>query len=68
LVIEREALASIPNREEISLEADVLENMAAQGQLAVYKHEGFWQCMDTYREMQLLNEIWASGHVPWAKP
>jgi len=68
LVIERKALASFPDREELSLEADVLEDMAAQGELAVYKHEGFWQCMDTYREMQLLNEIWASGHVPWTKP
>jgi glucose-1-phosphate cytidylyltransferase len=66
-VIEQAALASFPDREELSLEADVLEDMAARGQLAVYKHEGFWQCMDTYREMQLLNEIWASGNVPWAK-
>jgi glucose-1-phosphate cytidylyltransferase len=68
LVIERAALASFADREDLSLEAHVLEDMAAQGQLAVYKHEGFWQCMDTFREMQLLNEIWAAGQVPWAKP
>jgi glucose-1-phosphate cytidylyltransferase len=67
LVIERAALVSFPDREDLSLEAHVLEDMAAQGQLAVYKHEGFWQCMDTYREMQLLNEMWTAGHVPWAK-
>ena len=42
--------------------------MAANEQLAVYKHDGFWQCMDTNREMQHLNDLWASGHVPWVKP
>jgi glucose-1-phosphate cytidylyltransferase len=64
-VFERAALAMFPEREDLSLEAAVLEEMAARGQLAVYKHGGFWQCMDTYREMQLLNDLWASGNVPW---
>jgi glucose-1-phosphate cytidylyltransferase len=31
----------------------------------VHHHDGFWQCMDTYREMQLLNEMWQSGSAPW---
>jgi glucose-1-phosphate cytidylyltransferase len=64
-VFERAALDMFPERDDLSLEATVLEDMAARGQLAVYKHGGFWQCMDTYREMQLLNDLWASGNVPW---
>jgi glucose-1-phosphate cytidylyltransferase len=66
-VFERSAIDTFPDRENLSLEADVLEDMAARGQLAVYKHDGFWQCMDTYRELQHLNDLWASGHIPWTK-
>jgi glucose-1-phosphate cytidylyltransferase len=66
-VVERSAVDTFPDRENLSFEADVLEDMAARGQLAVYKHDGFWQCMDTYRELQHLNDLWASGHIPWAK-
>jgi len=47
------------------LERAPLENLAAKNQLKVYQHMGFWQCMDTYRDLKLLNEIWASGKVPW---
>ena len=49
------------------LERGPLERMAADGELAVYKHEGFWQCMDNYRDMVLLNEQWASGQAPWKR-
>jgi glucose-1-phosphate cytidylyltransferase len=66
-VFERSALDAFPDREDLSLEGTVLEGMAARGQLAVYKHDGFWQCMDTNREMQHLNDLWTSGHIPWAK-
>jgi glucose-1-phosphate cytidylyltransferase len=51
----------------ISLEAEPLEGMARDGQLAVYRHDGYWQCMDTFREMQLLNEQWNSGRAPWVR-
>ncbi len=47
------------------LERQPLERLAAEGQLAVHKHGGYWQPMDTVREMQLLNEQWNSGHAPW---
>lgn len=47
------------------LETGLLEQLAAQGELAVHRHDGFWQCMDTYREMQLLNELWDQGKAPW---
>ncbi len=47
------------------LEREPLERLAAEGQLRVYKHDGYWQPMDTYRDMQLLNEQWKSGRAPW---
>ncbi|MGE0617035.1 MAG: glucose-1-phosphate cytidylyltransferase [Bacteriovoracia bacterium] len=47
------------------LEQAPLENLARDGQLMAYFHEGFWQCMDTIRERQLLEEKWATGKAPW---
>jgi len=48
-----------------TLERDPMETLRADGQLAAYQHDGFWQPMDTYRESQLLNELWDSGRAPW---
>jgi len=48
-----------------SLEADVLDRLAADGQLAAYRHNGFWQCMDTLRDVRLLESLWQSGNPPW---
>ena len=48
-----------------SLEADMLERLAAEGQLAAYRHEGFWQCMDTLRDKRLLESYWQDGSAPW---
>jgi glucose-1-phosphate cytidylyltransferase len=48
-----------------SLEADALENLAADGHLAAYRHEGFWQCMDTLRDKRQLESLWQSGTAPW---
>ena len=42
-----------------------LVRLASENQLSAFKHSGFWQPMDTYREAQLLNELWASGNAPW---
>ena len=42
-----------------------LEMLAEQGQLAAYKHDGFWQAMDTLRDKTLLEELWESGSAPW---
>jgi len=47
------------------LEKDVLPVLAQEGQLSAFKHHGFWQPMDTYRESQLLNELWSDGKAPW---
>lgn len=48
-----------------SLEVDVLERLAAEGQLSAYRHEGFWQCMDNLRDVRLLEALWESGDPPW---
>ena len=44
-----------------------LETMAAMGQLMAYRHDGFWQCMDTQRDKELLEKLYASGQAPWRK-
>lgn len=46
-------------------EREPLETVAKSGQLMSFEHNGFWQCMDTKREMDKLEELWASGHAPW---
>ena len=46
-------------------EREPLERLAGQGELRAYRHEGFWQPMDTLRERNLLEELWASGQAPW---
>ena len=48
-----------------SLEANALESLAEQGQLAAYRHEGFWQCMDTLRDKRLLESLWNENEAPW---
>jgi glucose-1-phosphate cytidylyltransferase len=47
------------------LEEEPLQKLAAERQLAAYRHRGFWQPMDTYRESQMLNDLWNSGQAPW---
>lgn len=47
------------------LERAPMENLAKDGQLMAYLHDGFWQCMDTQREKQKLEEMWSSGAAPW---
>lgn len=51
--------------EECVLEQAPLERLAREGQLMAYRHEGFWQPMDTYREYIMLNEMWENGNAPW---
>jgi glucose-1-phosphate cytidylyltransferase len=48
------------------LEREPLERMAAAGELRAYRHDGFWECMDTYKDAIALNDLWASGAAPWA--
>jgi glucose-1-phosphate cytidylyltransferase len=50
------------------LEREPLQRMAADGELRAYRHEGFWECMDTYKDAVALNDLWASGKAPWSHP
>jgi glucose-1-phosphate cytidylyltransferase len=47
------------------LERAPLEQLAAAGELRAYRHRGFWECMDTYKDAVALNDLWASGAAPW---
>jgi glucose-1-phosphate cytidylyltransferase len=52
-------------RDPTIFEREPLERLAKEGQLTAYRHDGFWQCMDTLRDVRLLNSLWKSGNVPW---
>jgi glucose-1-phosphate cytidylyltransferase len=52
-------------REDSVLEREPLERLAADGQLRAYRHAGFWECMDTYKDAVALNDLWSSGAPPW---
>jgi glucose-1-phosphate cytidylyltransferase len=47
------------------LEREPLARLAAEGQLRAFRHEGFWDCMDTYKDAVTLNDLWAGGEAPW---
>jgi glucose-1-phosphate cytidylyltransferase len=47
------------------LEREPLENIAKMGELKGFSHKGFWHCMDTARDKQNLETLWASGNAPW---
>jgi len=51
--------------DQTSFESDVLEKLAAERQLAAYRHDGFWQCMDTLRDKRLLDRLWEEKQAPW---
>jgi glucose-1-phosphate cytidylyltransferase len=47
------------------LEREPLGRLAADGRLRAFRHEGFWDCMDTYKDAVVLNDLWAGGAAPW---
>lgn len=64
MVLEPEVLEYIEGDETI-FERDPLENLAKDGQLMAYKHHGYWQCMDTKRDHDLLESLWDKNEAPW---
>ena len=66
-VCEPQVLDFIGEGEKVIFERDPLENLAKKGQLHAYKHEGFWQPMDTLRDKNQLTELWLSKKAPWKK-
>lgn len=63
-VLEKEVADYIEGDETI-FERDPLERLAKEGELMAYKHEGFWQCMDTMRDLKYLSALWDAGSAPW---
>ena len=51
--------------EDSTLEREPLERLAAEGRLRAFRHTGFWDCMDTYKDAVMLNDLWGAGRAPW---
>lgn len=51
--------------DEVMLERKPMWDAAEAGEMMIWRHGGFWQCMDTYRDWQLLNDLWRGGEAPW---
>ena len=64
-VFNKEFFDYLKPEESCILEKDPLSNLAADSQLKVYNHTGFWQCMDTYRDFMFLNDLWKSNKAQW---
>ena len=64
-VFNRKILDYLTTDDLCDLEIGPLEQIAKEGQLMVYKHRGFWACMDTLRDMEYLNKIWNDGKAKW---
>ena len=64
MVLQPEVFSTIEDDSTI-FERAPLETLANKGELIAFRHDGFWQCMDTQRDKQKLEELWASGNAPW---
>ncbi|MFP5378730.1 MAG: glucose-1-phosphate cytidylyltransferase [Vicinamibacteria bacterium] len=65
-VFSRRVLDRLPAGDGLMLEREPLQQLARDGELVAYPHEGFWYCVDTPRDYQQLQDLWASGGAPWA--
>lgn len=64
-VFNRKIFDYLTEDDDCDLEVGALEKIASEGQLAVYKHKGFWACMDTIRDMDYLNRLWSENRAEW---
>lgn len=67
MAVEPEVFEYLSAEEGCIFERSPLERLARDGKLGVYKHTGFWQCMDTQRDRSMLEELWKGGNPPWVK-
>jgi glucose-1-phosphate cytidylyltransferase len=65
-VFSRAVLDRLPQRDDLMLEREPLQELARDGQLMAYRHDDFWFCMDTPRDYQALSEMWSGGAPRWA--
>jgi len=67
-VCQRGVLDYLPaGRDDVTLEKEPMRGIASDGEMMMYAHDGFWQCMDTFRDYSLLQELVADGSAPWIK-
>ncbi|MDO8524893.1 MAG: glucose-1-phosphate cytidylyltransferase [Candidatus Omnitrophota bacterium] len=64
-VFKKKLLKFLTADENCDLEFGALQKLSKQNELMAYKHEGYWQCMDTVRDVQYLNKLWDAGNPPW---
>ena len=64
-VLNRAVFDYLSEDDSCDFEIGALEQIARQGELMVYKHKGFWACMDTFRDMEYLNRLWAEDKAEW---
>ena len=64
-VLNRAIFDYLPDGDGLVFEEDPLRKLVADNQLMVHQHDGFWQCMDTYRDFKLLTGLWEGGKAPW---
>jgi glucose-1-phosphate cytidylyltransferase len=62
----RDFLPYLSPHQDCILERDPLVRLGRDGQLSIFKHQGFWACMDTQRDLEYLNKLWSSNQAPWA--
>lgn len=67
MILEPEIFEILDDSEDLVFERTPLETLAARGQLCAYRHNGFWQCMDTLRDQRLLNDLIQKDKAPWIK-
>ncbi|MEI6358398.1 MAG: glucose-1-phosphate cytidylyltransferase [Verrucomicrobiota bacterium] len=65
MVLDKRVAGYLDDSDTCVFERGPLERLTREGQLKAYCHDGFWQCMDTYREQQMLDQLWRSGNAPW---
>ena len=65
-VFDRKIFDYIPEDENTTLEQQPMQRLTEDGELMAYNHTGFWQCMDTVRELEMLRDLWGTGEAPWA--
>lgn len=66
-VLNKKVFEYLPEGSDLIFEQDPLKKLAAHGELQAFFHRGFWQCMDTLRDKQTLDDLWNQGAAPWAK-
>jgi len=64
-VLQHEALELLGTDPDCMFEREPLQRLADRCELAIFRHEGFWQCMDTVRDLETLSHLWTSGNAPW---